>query len=136
VKSAKIDLYLEECKDMILIDTNVFIYFANGTTSPNTLQDNDLAFASITKIEALSYAKITVAEQSYLESLFAECYQLDLDEATIKQAIRLRQRSKMGLGNAIIAATALENDCELWTANERDFADVENLRVHNPLNDS
>jgi predicted nucleic acid-binding protein len=39
----------------------------------------------------------------------------------------------MSLGDAIIAATALENDCVLWTANIEDFAHIDGLRLRNPL---
>jgi predicted nucleic acid-binding protein len=118
---------------MILLDTNVFIYLANGTIAAKVLKKDDIAFASITKIEALGYAQITVAEHSYLDALFAECEQLNLSEAVIQRSIRLRQQTKMSLGDAVITATALEQDCELWTANEGDFAHIEGLRLHNPI---
>lgn len=96
---------------------------------------DDLAFPSIVKIEALGYSHITVAEQSYLEALFVECQQLDLNEATIQRAIRVRQQMRrISLGDAIVAATALEYDSELWTANEEDFAKIEGLKLHNPFN--
>jgi predicted nucleic acid-binding protein len=117
---------------MILLDTNVFIYLANGSINAEALND-EVAFASVTKVEALGYSQITVAEQSYLEALFGECEQLDLDESIIQRAIRLRQQTKMSLGDAIIAATVLENDCVLWTANIEDFTHIEGLRLHNPL---
>ena|SRR5688572_32985007 len=117
---------------MILLDTNVFIYLANGSINAEQLND-DIAFASVTKIEALGYSHITVAEQSYLEGLFVECEQIDLDESIIQRAIRLRQQVRLSLGDAIIAATAIENDCKLWTANTEDFLHVEGLRLHNPL---
>jgi len=118
---------------MILLDTNVFIYLANGTIKAESLKNNDIAFTSITKIEALGYSQITVAEQNYLESLFDECEQLNLDESVIKQAIKLRQQTKITLGDAIIAATALVYDYELWTANETDFMNIDGLHVHNPI---
>lgn len=117
---------------MILLDTNVFIYLANGSIKPEVLND-DVAFASVAKIEALGYSQITVAEQSYLEALFAECEQLELDESVIQRAVRLRQQVKLSLGDAIVAATAIENDYELWTANTDDFARIEGLRLHDPL---
>ncbi|HKU18644.1 MAG TPA: type II toxin-antitoxin system VapC family toxin [Candidatus Saccharimonadales bacterium] len=117
---------------MILLDANIFIYLTNGSIRAEALHD-DVAFASVTKVEALGYNQITVAEQSYLEALFAECEQLDLDESIIQRAIRLRQQVRLTLGDAIIAATAIENDCELWTANAEDFICVEGLRLHNPL---
>ena len=118
---------------MIVLDTNIFIYLANGTLDIQAIKDTDLAFPSIVKIEALGYAQITVAEQSYLEALFAECQQLELEESVIQRAIRLRQQSKMSLGDSIVAASALEHDCQLWTANEEDFAHIDGLRIHNPV---
>lgn len=118
---------------MLILDTNIFIYLANGTLSPKKFRQDDLAFPSIVKIEALGYAHITVVEQSYLEALFAECQQFDLVEAIIQRTIRLRQQLKISLGDAIVAATALEYDSELWSANEDDFSGVEGLKMHNPL---
>jgi toxin FitB len=118
---------------VILLDTNVFIYLANGRLDPSALGGEDIAYAGITKIEALGYAQITVAEQSFLEALFAECEQLDLEEPVIQRAIRLRQQAKTSLGDAIVAASAIENDLELWTANVRDFAGIEGLKLRNPL---
>lgn len=121
---------------MILLDTNVFIYLANGTIDIDKIKQDIIGFASITKIEALGYSQITVAEQQYLDALFSECEQLNLVESVISTAIKLRQQTSMKLGDAIIAATALENNCELYTANEKDFSHVDNLRVFNPLTKS
>ena len=118
---------------MIILDTNIFIYLANGALGIKAIKNTDLAFPSIVKIEALGYAQITVAEQSYLEALFAECQQLDLEELVLHRAIRLRQQRKMSLGDSIVAASALEYDCELWTANVEDFEHIDGLRLHNPL---
>lgn len=118
---------------MIVLDTNIFIYLANGTLDIQSIKSTDLAFPSIVKIEALGYAQITVVEQSYLEALFAECQQLDLEESITQRAIRLRQQQKMSLGDSIVAASALEHDCELWTANKEDFAHIDGLRIRNPL---
>ncbi|HUX19810.1 MAG TPA: type II toxin-antitoxin system VapC family toxin [Spirochaetia bacterium] len=118
---------------MVLLDTNVFIYLANGTLAADVLGGEEIAFASITRIEALGFGQITVAEQNYLEELFEECEQLDLQEAVIRRAIKLRQLSKMTLGDAIIAATSLVYELELWTANTKDFSAVEGLDVRNPI---
>jgi toxin FitB len=118
---------------MIILDTNIFIYLANGTLDIKAIENTDLAFPSIVKIEALGYAQITVAEQSYLEALFAECQQLELEEFITQQTIKLRQQTKMSLGDSIVAASALAYACELWTANEEDFAHIEGLVIRNPL---
>ena len=121
---------------MILLDTNIFIYLVHGTIEMDAIKQETIAFASITKIEALGYAKITVAEQQYLEALFEECEQLNLTESVIQRAIKLRQRSNISLGDSIVAATAFEYNCELYTANEKDFSHIEELVIHNPLKKS
>jgi predicted nucleic acid-binding protein len=119
---------------MILLDTNIFIYLANGTLKATLVAKEQIAYASICKIEALGYQKITAIEKSYLEELFAECLQSDLDNNVIDRAVLLRLQNNMTLGDAIVAATAIENDCELWTANVKDFGNIEDLKVFNPLN--
>ena len=118
---------------MILLDTNIFIYLAKGTLAAETIANTDIAHASITKIEALGFSTLPARELLLLSSLFEESYTLDLSSPVVDQAIKLRQARHMSLGDAIIAATALEYDLELWTANVDDFKHVENLRIINPL---
>jgi toxin FitB len=118
---------------MILLDTNIFIYLAKGTLPANLFSESDIAHASISKIEALGFPSLPVQEFLLLSSLFEESHTLDLTSAVIDRAINLRQVRRMSLGDSIIAATALENDVELWTANIADFTHVEGLRVVNPL---
>lgn len=118
---------------MILLDTNIFIYLANGKLHVDELKNNDIAFASISKIEALGITQITAAEQGYLKELFNECEQIDLAETIIQQAIKLRQRSKITLGDSIVAACAMVNGFTLWTANVVDFKNIEEIHTHNPL---
>jgi len=118
---------------MIVLDSNIFIYLANGTLERQAVASKDIAHASITKIESLGFSHIQANELLLLEALFSESYNLPLTDDIVERATKLRQARSMSLGDAIIAATALEHSCELWTANEEDFARIENLRIHNPL---
>ncbi len=118
---------------MIILDSNIFIYFANGTLERQILASKDIAHASITKIESLGFSRIQANELLLLEALFSESYSLPLTDDIVERATKLRQAKSMSLGDAIIAATALEHNHELWTANEEDFAQIEGLRIHNPL---
>jgi predicted nucleic acid-binding protein len=56
-----------------------------------------------------------------------------LDEEIIQRAIQLRQRKSMKLGDAIIAATALEYGVPLVTRNEDDFKHIAGLQLINPF---
>ena len=118
---------------MVLLDTNIFIYLAKGILSIDSILDTDIAHASITKIEALGFPTIPANELLLLTSLFEESTELPISDQIINQAIKLRQAKRMSLGDAIIAATALKEGLELWTANLDDFVHVENLQVRNPL---
>ncbi len=118
---------------MIILDTNIFIYLAKGVLSSELVADNDIAHASITKIEALGYSRIPANELLLLDALFNESYGLPLTDAIVELAIKLRQLKQMSLGDSIVAATAIENNSTLWTANTDDFGHIEDLHLYNPL---
>jgi hypothetical protein len=118
---------------MVILDSNIFIYLANGTIDRKVIIDKDISHASITKIESLGFSRIHANELLLLEALFSESYDLPLNEGVVERAIRLRQARNMSIGDAIIAATALEYGYELWTANTEDFRHIEDLRIRNPL---
>jgi predicted nucleic acid-binding protein len=106
---------------VIILDTNIFIYLAKGMLPIESIADTDIAYASITKIEALGFPTIPARELLLLSSLFEESQVFDLSASITNKAIQLKQTKQMSLRDAIIAATALDQDVELWTANIDDF---------------
>jgi toxin FitB len=118
---------------MIVLDSNIFIYLANGVLDRKVIINEDISHASITKIESLGFSRIHANELLLLEALFSESYDLPLTEGIVERAVKLRQAKNMSLGDAIIAATALEYGYKLWTANIEDFAHIEGLHIRNPL---
>ena len=54
---------------MILLDSNIFIYLANGMLDRKIIIDKDIAHASITKIEALGFSRIHANELVRLKTL-------------------------------------------------------------------
>ena len=118
---------------MVVLDTNIFVYIANKTLSGETVAGVDIAFATVSKVEALGYMDILAFEERLLRELFEEAAALPLTDSVVEQAILLRQQRKIGLGDAIIAATALEHGYELWTANVKDFRNIGGLKLRNPL---
>ena len=118
---------------MICFDTNVVIYLGNKTLSEEIIGDEPICYASITLIEALGYPDILSAEEQRIKELFNTMIEVPLTASIIQTALKLRQLKKIGLGDAIVAATALESGGVLWTANEEDFMHIEGLRIHNPL---
>lgn len=118
---------------MVLLDTNIFIYIAQGKLPATIALDTDIAHASVTEIEALGYGRLPTREMHMLSELFSRSNILDLLGPIVQTATALRQRYPMSLGDAIIAATALEHQVELWTANTDDFHRIDELQVSNPL---
>ena len=120
---------------MILVDSNIVIYGSQPDYQPvrEYLSPEDLAVSKITLIEVLGFHALEEAEVQKLEQLFANCYQYDVSDKVIERAIALRQQRKMSLGDAIIAATAMQHQLTLITANEQDFSWIANLQIHNPI---
>lgn len=119
----------------VVIDTNILIgWYKTGTISNNT----DLAsvfpiFSIITKIEALGFQEITESETKAISKMLDTGELVYIDSNIAERTIDLRQKHKIKTPDAIIAATAIVNDSELWTANTSDFSNIEGLRLHNPL---
>ncbi len=122
----------------MVCDSNILIYAAepgDGLCLPY-VQRADAMIASVTRIEVLGFPRfnlLTPEQQSRLQTLVATTTELSLDEEIIRRAIELRQQKAMKLGDAIIAATALEFGVPLVTRNEGDFKHIPGLLVINPF---
>ena len=119
----------------MLLDTNIVIYScqADGEWLTQWTAHAEAAIASVTRVEALGFVKISPVEESAIRKYLGRCLTYPLDEEVIERAIRLRQQKKLKLGDAIIAATALEFDLPLVTRNADDFKDITGLEVINPF---
>jgi predicted nucleic acid-binding protein len=119
----------------MLLDSNILIYAANQSAPEIEALATaaDSAVASVTQIEVYGFAGLNPEEEAALDILFRRLTVHPLDTAVIERAIALRQESKMGLADAIIAATALVHGLNLVTRNDGDFKHVAGLRVVNPF---
>ena len=119
----------------MLLDTNIVIYACRpgGEWLAPWTEHPQACIASLTKIEALGFAAIKPDEEQAINELFGTCIVHALDEAVIDRAVLVRRGPKIGTLDAIIAATALENDVVLVTRNVDDFKGVQGLRVLNPF---
>ena len=118
-----------------LCDSNIMIYAGSGDypTLLEYVQAEELAASVVSQIEVLGFHRLTEAARSVFEDIFESLEIVQLDGATVVTAITLRQRRKMSLGDAIIAATALEHDLTLVTRNLKDFRWIAGLRLIDPL---
>ena len=119
----------------MLLDSNILIYGAKGANPAldAILDRTDLAAASITRIETLGFHRLSSLEQQWLETAFERMTILLLDESVAARSITLRQERKMGLADAIIAATALVHQMPLVTRNTGDFKHVARLKLIDPF---
>ena len=119
----------------MLLDSNILIYGAEeGEPRLDAiLARSDLAVASVSCIETLGYHRLSDTEHHGLEAAIARITVLALEDAVVGRAISLRQERKMGLADAIIAATALVHRLPLVTRNVDDFKHVAGLEIVNPF---
>jgi predicted nucleic acid-binding protein len=122
----------------MVLDTNILIYAAKpgGQRLNNWVQDPNATVSIISRIEALGYPGITLEEKTALQNIFEYLPEAGLTEAIAARAITLRQQRKIGLADAVLAATALESFMPLVTRNVEDFKHIEGLRLINPFEPS
>jgi predicted nucleic acid-binding protein len=119
----------------MLLDSNILIYAANESAPEleALVTADDSAVASVTAIEVYGFPSLKPEEKTALDVLFHRLTVHPLDSAVVNRAIELRQQSRMGLADAIIAATALVHDVPLVTRNVDDFKHLAGLRIINPF---
>lgn len=122
----------------MICDSNVLIYAVEpgDTLCLPYARRPDAMIASVTRIEVLGFPKfgmLPLQRQTELRNIVASTTELALDEEIIQRTIHLRQQKSMKLGDAIIAATALEYGVPLVTRNEGDFRHISGLQIINPF---
>jgi len=121
---------------MILIDSNLVIYSALNKEDNffNVLEYEDCRFSVISQVEVMGFKGLKKKDDVYFKILFESVKSLPITDPIIYKAIELRQKRKLGLGDSFIAATAIIHNCILYTRNTKDFDWINDLEVHNPIN--
>ncbi len=103
------------------------------TVSQAHLSIRECAVSLASKIEVLGYHKLTAADKAHFEQAFTILRIYPITDSIAGTAIALRQYRKTSLGDALVAATALEIKCPLATHNTGDFLWITGLEVVDPL---
>jgi toxin FitB len=119
----------------MLLDSNIIIYAAKPEHQAlrDWLSQQPISVSALSQVEVLGYHRLSQAEQQLFTELFASFTVLPIDILVIDLAILLRQQRRLGLGDSIIAATALIQDLPLATHNIDDFRWIDTLRLVDPL---
>jgi hypothetical protein len=99
-----------------LADTNAFIYFLEKREAILPLIDIPWSYSFITKIELLGKLGISVTEIALVKEILEICTELPHTASITDMAITLKQQYKIKTPDALIAATALQYNLPLLTA--------------------
>ena len=112
----------------LLIDTNIALYLLNGdTTIAELLNGRDVHVSFITELELLGFQDIKEEDRSIIEDLLNNCIIVDLNQAIKRITIDLKQKYKLKLPDAIIAATSIYMNLPLISA-DKDFERISDLQ--------
>lgn len=106
---------------MLTLDTNILIsYFNDETRAVNRLlqwRDRGEKFfiSVITELEILSLPKLTAEELAAIEEFLQQFSIIPLNSHLSRIAAKIRRRTKLGLGDSVIVATAKLTDSILVT---------------------
>jgi predicted nucleic acid-binding protein len=121
-----------------LLDSNTVIdYIARlhpdkGRQWLNQVIDEEINVSIITKIEVLSFNPDKDDNYPVLVDFFEIANIFDLNSDVVSRTIQIRQKQKIKLPDAIIAAIAICNGFTLVTRNTKDFKNIPKLEVLNP----
>lgn len=120
---------------MILLDSNILIYLVQKEHEAlrQWLLTTQPAYSLISKVEVLGYWNLSSIQAQAIAAVLSPMREIALTARQCEQAISLRQQRKMSLGDALIAATALDHNLPLATRNTKDFDWISGLHLINPL---
>ena len=101
-----------------MADTNALIYLLSGDSCMKSYLASYIGLSVISEIELLSFPGITSFEEQQIRSFIKDCTVLFLTENVKNKTIALRRSYKIKLPDAIIVATAIENNLQLITADK------------------
>lgn len=124
-----------------LVDTNIVIYFLEGQIPESSILFMREVFnfesniSVITQIELLGWSFPNPNKMDINLNFVENSTVFPLDTLVVDKTIELRRKYKIKLPDAIIAATAIIFELILISRNEKDFAEIEELKYFNPFNE-
>ncbi len=101
-----------------IADTNFLIYLHEGQNMVEPFLAYNFGISFITEVELLGFKEINKAEEDKLKLLIKDCFVLEWNSEIKSQTIRLRQKYRIKVPDAIIAATSVVYSLPLVTADK------------------
>jgi len=109
-----------------LADTNFLIFTSQGNLIVETFLDYNIGISFISEMELLGVFSISKIQKSNFQKIIDQCFVIDFNLEIKKSAIQLKQKYKVKLPDAIIAATAIHYNIPFITA-DADFKIIKEL---------
>lgn len=125
-----------------LIDTNILIYYFNGSLPLEIKEKVELIFETsfnislITKIEFLGWKKHTNESFKEAKRFLNLAHVIRLTNKIANCAINLKRITNIKTPDALIAATAIQLEAVLVTRNSDDFKNIAEVNILNPFQES
>lgn len=111
-----------------LVDTNFLIFVSDESDIVIPFLDYNVAISYITEMELLGVFSISKNQKTAMKKILSQCYIIDCSEEIKEVAINLKQKYKIKLPDAIIAATAIVKQLPFVTA-DADFKIIKDLNL-------
>lgn len=122
-----------------LLDTNILIGYYAENLPENIMEfveqviGDSFNISFVNRIEVLGYPQLTAQQIVDLETSFLDANEFRVDDGIISRAILISRAYNLRAADAIIAATAIENNLHLVT-NDAEFNKAnKELTVVNPF---
>ena len=109
-----------------LVDTNFIIHLTQQKYWVEPFLDVKVIVSFITEMELLGVFSISKGHKSNMKSLLNDCQIIELNQEIKYLAINLKQKYKLKLADAIIAATAIHLELPFITS-DADFKSIKEL---------
>ena len=111
----------------LFVDTNILVNLAEGKRGVDRyLEGNNLYVSVVSEIELLGWHKITTQQKIFFKHLLSDCGIIGLINPIKDLAIGLKQKNKIKLPDAVIAASAIHLGVPLLT-HDKDFQRIKDL---------
>lgn len=120
-------------KDLILLDTNIIIYTLKEDPIVSGFVDGKKGVVSfVTEIELLGWKDISAQNKAVIEMFLNDCMFIEYSARIKKTTIELKAKYGSKLADAFIAASAIDFDIPLVSA-DKGFSKIKELNFINIL---